>query len=207
MHFPPGRCYQDKLWSWMSETEQEDFLNTSAQVSTVSNLQARESEPKITFRDINEPEQNYVKLCLFWQQHWMWTGAFCDEWLLSMSLLGGRSSGRWADLLGKSFTNSSTVLVVSGFCRKELCIRMQHLVCWITQDWRQSQWGGSWTGNCLAISSEYLPARGARKLHAWSVGRQIEQEEAGREIFSGNSGGGERQKEPHAPFSRTVVSC
>lgn len=60
---------------------------------------------------------------------------------------------------------------------------------------------------CLAISSEYLPARGARRLHAWSVGRQIKQEEAGREIFSGNSGGGERQKEPHAPFSRTVVSC
>lgn len=32
-----------------------------------------------------------------------------------------------------------------------------------------------------------------------SGGRQIKQEEAGREILSGNSGGGE--KEPHAPFS------
>lgn len=35
-----------------------------------------------------------------------------------------------------------------------------------------------------------------------SGGQQIKQEEAGREILSGNSGGGE--KEPHAPFSRTV---
>nr|XP_005490038.1 uncharacterized protein LOC102072840 [Zonotrichia albicollis] len=31
--FPPGRCYQDKLRSGMSETDQDDFLNTSTQVS------------------------------------------------------------------------------------------------------------------------------------------------------------------------------
>lgn len=65
MDFPPGRCYQDRLWSWMSDTDQDNFLNSSTQVSTVSNLQARESEPKITSGDIHEPEQNYVKLCLF----------------------------------------------------------------------------------------------------------------------------------------------
>lgn len=54
MDFPPGWCYQDKLWSLMSETDQVDFLNTSTQVSAVSNLQARESEPKIPSWGIHE---------------------------------------------------------------------------------------------------------------------------------------------------------
>jgi len=37
----------------MSEGDQEDFLNFGTQVSAVSNLQARESKPKLTFQDIN----------------------------------------------------------------------------------------------------------------------------------------------------------
>lgn len=57
---PSARCYQDKLWSWMSEPDQDDFLNIGTRVSTVSNVQARESEPKMTFQDINDA---WAELC------------------------------------------------------------------------------------------------------------------------------------------------
>lgn len=86
-----------------------------------------------------------------------------------------------------------------------LCIRMQHLCVELGLKAVPGKRMMNWElPGCLQWGSATQDRQADAHLCA---GQQITQEEEGREIFSGYSEGGERQKEPLAPFSRTVVSC